>query len=213
MMTRAWHTVALVVILAVGCGAADPGDEPTRAHEPAAPASQAIAPAQAPTHSDTPQVDPQAQRIDELEAKLDALRWTEQDAIAVVQSKLRERLAACQAHRSRDNDGLLPSTDAVCSEDPVLKAFGSGAAAPGLRVNFITAIAKTLLEHGKWTAVSDPNSSRWLVQVVSLPEDGLPAQKFYAHEKTGLVEGIPFQEPFREFNPEQFEKQFGFPPK
>ena len=72
-----WIPVAVVVLLMAGCGAAAaPVDGPTGPDESIAP-------------------DTQAQRIYELEARLDALLWTEQDAIAVVQSKLRERLVAC----------------------------------------------------------------------------------------------------------------------
>lgn len=91
-MQITWVLSAVVMLLVAGCTAAAAVDDPSRPSDPVAPASQALGGAGEPTRSDNHQVDSQAQRIEELEARLDALQWTEQDAIAMVKAQLRERL-------------------------------------------------------------------------------------------------------------------------
>ena len=189
MKTRSWHTLAVVVILIVGCGAsAAPVDESSvlpKGADSVAPASQAIAPAQPPARSDNPQVGTQAQRIDELEARLDALRWTEQDAIAVVQSKLRERLVACSGEGGCTSPGSPRTFESDGSRtDPALKAVPSPS---GIGWNIIGRFA---LDQGEWAAIREPSALRWRVESVIRFPDTVVQIGFYAYEKTGLVEGI-----------------------
>ncbi len=97
-----------MTILPVGCGVAAPVEDSS-------------------VLGDNPQVDVQAQRIDEIEARLDALQWTEQDAIAIVQSKLQERLVACSVEGGCALPGSPRSFGGFESDgsatDPALKAL------------------------------------------------------------------------------------------
>ncbi len=193
MKLKTWQTLAVVALLVVGCGAA------------AAPVDESS------VLGDKPQVDTQAQRIKELEARLDALLWTEQDAIAVVQSKLRERLVACSGEGGCVLPGSPRSFGGFESDgsrtDPPLKAVPS---LSGIGWNIVGRFA---LDRGEWSAIHEPSALRWRVESVIRFPDNEVQIGFYAYEKTGLVEGIDsYEEQSGEFNPEQFEKQFGFPP-
>jgi len=191
MKTRFWPTlVAVAILLVVGCGT-------TAAPQP--------------TLSDDPQVDAQAQRIDELEARLDALQWTEQDAIAVVQSKLRERLVACSGAGGCTLPGSPRSFGGFESDgsrtDPALKVVPS---LSGIGWNIVGRFA---LDRGEWSAIHEPSALRWRVESVIRFPDNEVQIGFYAYEKTGLVEGIDsFEELAAEVRPRQFEQQFGVPP-
>jgi len=195
MILKTWQTlVAVVTILLVGCGAS------------AAPTEDSS------VIGDNPQVVAQAQRIDELEARLDALQWTEQDAIAVVQSKLREHLVACSGEGGCTLPGSPRSFGGFESDgsatDPVLQAVPS---LSGIGWNIVGRFA---LDRGEWAAIHEPSALRWRVESVIRFPDNVVQIGFYAYEKTGLVEGIDsYEERFREFNPEQYQKQFGIPPK
>ncbi len=188
-----WIPVAVMVLLMAGCGAAAaPVDGPTGPDESIAP-------------------DTQAQRIYELEARLDALLWTEQDAIAVVQSKLRERLVACSGE---GGCGLPDSPRSfggfesdVSRKDPALKAVPS---LSGIGWNIIGRFA---LDRGEWAAIHEPSALRWRVEsIISFP-DNVVQIGFYAYEKTGLVEGIDsYEELAADDRARQFEQQFGVPP-
>lgn len=113
-------------------------------------------------------------RIADLEAQLAALRWTEEDAISVAQNKLREKVRYCQSN--------------YCDyrKDPVMRALGVKGRPAGF-FDFALSLAKSNLEHGKWTAVYEPDSLRWLV--IATGGDS-PPMTSYAYERTGLVEGI-----------------------
>ena len=79
MKLKIWPTLAVVVLLMVGCGAsATPVDESGRPGESTAPASQAIQSAQPPTVGDNPQ----AQEPEEPGARLTILQKLERDYIA-----------------------------------------------------------------------------------------------------------------------------------
>ena len=123
MLKTRWIPAAVVVLLlVVGCGAA--AEDSTILHANPEPAIES------PTLEDNSPVDTQTQRIDELEARLDALQWTEQAAIAVVQSKLRERLVACYSEHGcvlPFGPALLfpPKSGTGRQSDPVLKALPS----------------------------------------------------------------------------------------
>jgi hypothetical protein len=102
--------------------------------------------------------------------------WTEQEAIAVVQYKLSERLEACEIR------------NCIASQDPVLIALGiKGRPRPSFGVNLGFYTAKVLLEQGDWTAVYEPDSLRWRVQVIG---SELKPLIFYAYERTSLVQGV-----------------------
>ncbi len=194
MKLKTRHTLVVVmVLLAVGCGAsAAPVDESS-------------------VLGDKPQEDTQAQRIEELEARLDALLWTEQDAIAVVQSKLRERLVACSGEGGCVLPGSPRSFGGFESDgsrtDPALKAVPS---LSGIGWNIVGRFA---LDRGEWSAIHEPSALRWRVESVIRFPDNEVQIGFYAYEKTGLVEGIDsYKELAAEDRARQFEKQFGFPP-
>lgn len=189
MKLKVWH-ILVVVLLVVGCGGAT---------------------APQPTQSDDPQVDPQAQRIDELEARLDARQWTEQDAIAVVQSKLRERLVACSGEGGCTLPGSPRSFGGFESDgsetEPALKAVPS---LSGVGWNIVGRFA---LDRGEWAAINEPSALRWRVESVIRFPDNVVQIGFYAYEKTGLVEGIDsYGELAADDRARQFEQQLGVPP-
>ena len=129
-----------------------------------------------------------APRIDELEARLGALQWTEQDAIAIVKSKLRERLVACGGEAGCVLPGG-PRTVIRLSgtrSDPVLTAL------PALPAYGRLLVGGWTLKYGEWSAVHEPLTLRWQVESLIWVEDSAVKVYFYAYEKTGLVEGIPF---------------------
>jgi len=171
MKLKTWHALAVVVLLAVGCGVAAPEEDSS-------------------VLSDNPQVVGQAQRIDELEARLDALLWTEQDAIAVVQSKLRERLVACSVEGGCALPGSPRSFGGFESDgsaaDPALKAV------PSLSGKGWNIIGRFALDRGDWSAIHEPSALRWRVESIIPFPDNVVSIGFYAYEKTGLVEGIDF---------------------
>ncbi len=192
MKLNAWWIPAVVVLLAVGCGA------------PAAPVEDSS------VLGDNPQVASQAQRIDELEARLDALQWTEQDAIAVVQSSLRERLVACSVEGGCALPGSPRSFGGFESDgsatDPALKAVPS---LSGIGWNIVGRFA---LDRGEWAAIHEPSALRWRVESVIRFPDNVVQIGFYAYEKTGLVEGIDsYEELAAEDRAQQFEQQSGVP--
>jgi hypothetical protein len=129
----------------------------------------------------------------DLEARLDDLRWTEAEAIAVVQAKVRERLAVCDAQSHNDREGLLGTRTfgpgvGVCyfREDPVMWATPEGFLGRSL--------VKVMLEHqyqDRWSAKYEPDSYRWRVEASG--QDVQPLV-FHAYEKTGLVVGVPSTE-------------------
>ncbi len=88
--------------------------------------------------------------------------------------------------------------------DPALKAVPS---LSGIGWNIVGRFA---LDRGEWAAIHEPSSLRWRVESIIRFPDSVVQIGFYAYEKTGLVEGI---DSYREFNPEQYEKQFGILPK
>lgn len=117
---------------------------------------------------------------------------SEGEAIAVLQFELRKSLNICLANSQRDSGVsslLLLAPDAVCSEEPILKAFGAGRAMRGLRVPFLLAYGNTLLEHGHWTAEYNAETQRWEVEG-SFRE--LPGEvwTFYIHDVTKEAEGL-----------------------
>src|SRR5919106_2428625 len=110
MNLKPWHTwaVVLAVIMTVGCSAA------------AAPAVEQSGPAPAweAVGADGP-VEALEARVEELEARLEGLRWTEEEAIAVVQRAISDRLVACESVR-------LKLHECYFSQDPVLYATAGG---------------------------------------------------------------------------------------
>ena len=209
MMSGIWKaTVVLVALAAIGCGAAaDNGTTPAKADPPEERARRFTEAQKAPL------VQPQEdllKLIGDLEAQLQALQWTEQDAIAIVQSKLRERLVACEAH---SHDLRLEelysvrrySTDwaggcGLSRSDPLLKTLitlrdrlqNGSDKNYNVAPRFRKAIGHRALEKGEWSAVHEPTAFRWRVESI-LPQGGTQFLhiSFYAYEKTGLVEGIP----------------------
>jgi len=119
----------------------------------------------------------EARGLPPLTPTLEALRWTEEDAIAVVQFRVQERLAACDA---QDLRGIFPSAvGARCfSEDPVMWAT-VGFSSPSL--------VKVMIQHGELSARYEPDSYRWRIEASG--QDVQPLV-FHAYEKTGLVVGV-----------------------
>ena len=89
----------------------------------------------------------------------------------------------------RDGYGLVQGRDAVCSEGPVLKAFGAGKAMRGYRVPYLAAYTTLLLEQGNWSAVYESDPPRWNVEgTFRKVHEGV--WTFYLYESTRVVEGI-----------------------
>jgi hypothetical protein len=183
MFLQRWHILVAVVLLVVGCGAlAAPADEKaTRTDGPGQ-----VADSQRSAISNQPSVEVLARRVAELEARLDALRWTKQDAIVVVRSELWQRARDCYAITKLG--GECPG-----SMDPVLKAYhvGAGNFMPEFSVIAWKVMAKFFLERGEWSATYEPESFRWRVESTFDGDTwGVRTAAFLVYEKTGLVEGI-----------------------
>jgi hypothetical protein len=204
MNLKPWNTwaVVLAVIMTVGCSAA------------AAPAAApTVAPTVAPTPwgtpiiledylidgpVDQPEVEALEARVEELEARLEGLRWTEEEAIAVVQREISDRLVACQEHSHdvQDGrgtfgmrvDGLGTGESGGCAyhEDIVLR--GTGFRTTNFGINLGGSITEVLLESpGSWTAVYESRFHRWRVEALA-PD--IPTMSFHVYERTGLVVGV-----------------------
>ena len=119
-------------------------------------------------------------QVEELEAQLKELRWTEQDAITLVKSKINERVRECRY------------TDCVIPLDPLLKSFQSGRSLGGNRLGL--SLINSVMKHGTWLAIYESASVRWRVEarMVWNPQDSLEPSTyaFYAYEKTGILEGV-----------------------
>ena len=204
-MSGLWKVlVVLGVVFAVGCGAATAQDSPSpiaQEHTPTPDADERLDAADRLIQTLTEELETRRkqelqedrrreERIDALfremgqeaprqelpaGATLEAIPppslLQEGDAIKLVQFELRKSLNNCAS--------LGPYR---CSEDHVLKAFGAGRAMPSFRVGLISAIGKTKLEQGEWTAVYESDSRRWRVEVGS--------SAFYVYETTRIVEGV-----------------------
>ncbi len=118
------------------------------------------------------------QRVTELEARLDGLRWTEVDVIAIARQKVWEDLRNCPSDTTRSGLGPcdLYLADLMKGLTPTASGFGRHS------------LSRLILTRGKWFAVYEPENIRWRVTVVVQDSSGyrLP---FYVYERTGLVEG------------------------
>jgi hypothetical protein len=137
-------------------------------------------------------------RVSELEARLEGLRWTEEEAIAVVQREISDRLVACEEHSHdvQDGrgtfgmrvDGLGTGESGGCAyhEDIVLR--GTGFRTTNFGINLGGSITEVLLESpGSWTAVYESRFHRWRVEALA-PD--IPTMSFHVYERTGLVVGV-----------------------
>jgi len=195
--------LGLGILLLVACGsvtAADAVDTPVEAvldarvetvaqSEPVP--TRAVVQAQ-----DTADVGTLRQRVAELEARL---RWTEAEAIAVVQFKLWEAVNDCGRGHSHygsitqiPGGGVDVGRPTGCIEreaykfKPVLRTFRFGKAFPANQVPYLGGI---MLTEGEWSAVHDPDNLRWRVTVVRRYAAGPIRLHFVVYERTGLVEG------------------------
>ena len=127
---------------------------------------------------DTGDVEALLQRVADLEARLDSLRWTEADVIAIARQKVWEDLRNCPSDTTRSGLGPcdLYLADLMKGLTPTASAFGRHS------------LSRVILTRGKWFAVYEPENIRWRVTVVVQDSSGyrLP---FYVYERTGLVEG------------------------
>lgn len=119
--------------------------------------------------------------IAELESRLDALHWTEADAIRIVQSRLGEHVRAC----TRVDGGPIPNN---CWYDG--SQYGKGLSSDyGRTGSRSTGLLRILLERGGWSAFRDSEDFRWRVLLLVQQPDGPISANFHVYEKTGLVEG------------------------
>jgi len=239
-MNRKLMVLPVLLLLTIACGAGAQGEEPKRDHPFAAQGTEVLlstptAPPILPNQGNLTEEEFQRlfgsskptdhsqvallQRVKELEAQLNALRWTEQDAILVVQHKLYERMMACGGYPhvhglpwELENivgplNAFTESDEGGCwsAQDPVLKAF-SGAIAIG-----IPTFAKDALYEGQWSAVYQPTDITWRVESTV---GKLPTYTFYAYERTGLVVGethSPAQESEEKTLSEEVRRRYGGP--
>jgi hypothetical protein len=122
------------------------------------------------------QVEALIDRVEESGARLEALRWTEAEAIAVVQYRVWARVWDCDNHsRHEDGMGCYPHQDSILQVTP------DGFLGPYL--------VKVILQRGEWSAKYEPDSYRWRIEVEASGQDVQPLV-FHAYEKTGLVVGV-----------------------
>ena len=177
MNTRIIGVLAVLVLLVVACSA-----EARSSQSEAVPVGEV---AQALEGDDLLEL-----KVWVLETRLDALRWTEEDAIAVTKNALREGFNECGDHSHK-----LVSGDWTASGDcifpapaPVLDAL-SGWGQLSRRV-----FVRALLEDSEWSATYESGLGRWTVTGLRQPDDSSKSSfvfGFYVNERTGLVEGIP----------------------
>jgi len=185
-MSNLWKVlVVLGVVFAVGCGAATTHDERLDAAVQAAGRKltaderyfAAMRAAGRELTADE-RLDAAFAAVQAAGATLEAIpppSLQEGDAIKLVQFELRKSLNNCAS--------LGPYR---CNTDHVLKALGAGRTMPSFRVNVISAIGKTLLEQGEWTAVYESDSRRWRVMAFNT----LGSSIFYVYETTLIIEGL-----------------------
>ena len=188
-MSGIWKAaVVLVALAAIGCASGEAAQVTTPPTEADSPEERVrrFTETSATEARNTPLVQPQEdllKQIGNLEAQLQELRWTEQDAIAVVQFKLRD-------HLQNSSDPLLKTLITV--RDRLQNGSDTLLRTMSIAQRFRRAIGLRALEQGEWSAVHEPIAFRWRVES-ALPWDGTQFLQigFYAYEKTGLVEGIP----------------------
>ena len=194
---KALLTISLLLLL--GCNsAAQAQPEPSSTRHATSQAEMATQPAQAVVELKAMErIDQLEARVTELETKMDsivtevsvspelvarlnALHWTEQDAIAVVQYQLAASLVHCS-----DPQGY-PLGSCSTTFDPVYRAL-SNPSVPPLWRHFV---AKNITQGaGQWSAVYEPSFLRWRVVATLVMQEVTPRVVFYVYERTGLVEG------------------------
>lgn len=187
-----WGILVVVAVALVGCSGV--------AAEPERGRAEYLAPTQVPAlATEGSEVAALEARISELEGRLDEMRWTEKEAIAVVQHRFWERVRDCRSHSHSDIHrheygavfDTFGSFSGGCqrSSDPVLKGFSGSA----LSSYTSAGGARALMNDGAWAATYQDGPQRWFV-VVNHSDH---STAFYAYEKTGLVMGgvpIPLEQ-------------------
>ena len=138
-----------------------------------------------------------AESLAESVAVLNGLRWTEADAIAVVQEELREAVHDCGSGHSHsastkyafDGEVMVGSAEGCVGRGdyqaiPVLTAFLWLDRFPGF---LLPTLGRIAVEEGVWSATHEPENLRWRVTVMH--ESSSSSLNFYVYERTGLVEG------------------------
>ena len=181
--------VAVLMVLAVACGSSAASQSATKG------GGDTPSNISATVVGQQSQVDVLTQRVAELESHLDALSWTEEEAIAVVKHVFEGKLEACGLQHSHtfldygitkeitQAEGCVPGY----FQTPVLRAFQSWSIiprqAPGL--------GGVMIAVGEWSAIYDSEDIRWRVTVIHQFTDRPVSLAFYVYENTGLVVGVP----------------------
>ncbi len=108
-------------------------------------------------------------------------KWSEQEAIDVVQHELSKALSTC----SVSNDFL--SQRCIVDEHSILAPFAARTTSK-IRLNVKRVETRRRLEKGNWSVLNKAQEHKWTVYVVVTTPQGRKAYSFHAYENTGIVE-------------------------
>ena len=203
-MSRFLMIVGLVLLMSVACsaqgdtsesfveaqlqGVGTPGGQITQSKQVGAPVGAMTQARDSDVSVElTKVVEALAAKVATLEARLDAFRWTEDDAIEVVKRSLNEKVKDCGEQHTHSLESSILGTGRAEScidlanlrADPILSAIKVNV--PGL---FISSFIRRIQDDLEWTATYEAFAHRWRVW-----GDGESTLlRFLVSERTGLVE-------------------------